>query len=172
MNYWGVYIMPKFPNQESVTMGKREKRDKEHPYCMMNLQAIQDALINIRSVGGMKLWIYLNKNSDNYVVDLSRAELTKHWGFTKDTYLKAKSELKELGYLVPVNGSDYLFTFNESLSENPTQTDDLSEKQTELIVDMLLSENPTKEQETSENPTNVDVLEENPTIVYHKDFIF
>jgi hypothetical protein len=94
---------------------------------------------------------------------LSRAELVAHWGFSKDTYLSGKNELKKLGYLTPVNGSDSIFTFHETLSENPTETDVLSENQTELIVETILSENQAKEQELSENPTNIDVLEENPT---------
>lgn len=155
--------MAKYANQDRILMGERVVRDKAHPFTMMNLEALQQAMTKIKTVGGMKLWIYLNKNSDNYVVDLSRAELVAHWGFTKDTYLSGKSELKKLGYLTPVNGSDSIFTFHESLSENPTQTDDLSENQTELIVETILSENQIKEQELSENPTNIDTLEENPT---------
>ena len=164
--------MAKYANQDRIIMGERVKRDGSHPYCIMNLQAVQDALINIRTVGGIKLWMYLNKNSDNYVVDLSRTELVEHWGFTKDTYLGGKNELKKLGYLTPVNGSDKIFTFHETLSENPTETDTLSEKQTEVIVDKYLSEKQTEEQDSSENPTNIDGLSENPTIVYHKDFVF
>ena len=155
--------MAKYANQDRILMGERVVRDKAHPFTMMNLEALQLAMQKIKTVGGIKLWMYLNKNADNYVVDLSRAELTQHWGFTKDTYLSGKNELKKLGYLVPVNGSDSIFTFHETLSENPTQTDDLSENQTELIVDMISSENPTEEQKVSENPTNIDVLEENPT---------
>ena len=165
--------MAKYANQDRILMGEREARDKIHPFCMVNLKALQQAMVNIRSIGGIKLWMYLDKNSDNYVVDLSRAELVQHWGFTKDTYLKGKAELKELGYLTPVNGSDSIFTFHEMiLSENPTETDVLSEKQTELIMEEILSENPTKEQKVSENPTNIDGLEEIPTVMYHKDFIF
>ena len=153
-------------------MGERVSRDKAHPFTMMNLEALQVAMQKIKTVGGIKLWIYLNKNADNYVVDLSRAELVAHWGFSKDTYLSGKNELKKLGYLTPVNGSDSIFTFHETLSENPTQTDDLSEKQTELIVDMISSENPTKEQKVSENPTDIDSLSENPTNISYNGFIF
>lgn len=155
--------MAKYANQDRILMGERIARDKAHPFTMMNLEALQQAMTKIKTVGGMKLWIYLNKNSDNYVVDLSRAELVTHWGFSKDTYLSGKNELKKLGYLTPANGSDSIFTFHETLSENPTETDDLSENQTELIVETILSENQTKEQKSSENPTNIDVLEENPT---------
>ena len=145
--------MAKYANQDRILMGERVIRDKAHPFTMMNLEALQIAMQKIKTVGGIKLWIYLNKNTDNYVVDLSRAELVAHWGFSKDTYLSGKNELKKLGYLTPVNGSDSIFTFHETLSENPTQTDGLSEKQTELIIETILSE----------NPTNIDVLEENPT---------
>ena len=164
--------MAKYANQDRILMGERVSRDKAHPFTMMNLEALQVAMQKIKTVGGIKLWIYLNKNADNYVVDLSRAELVAHWGFSKDTYLSGKNELKKLGYLTPVNGSDSIFTFHETLSENPTQTDDLSEKQTELIVDMISSENPTKEQKVSENPTDIDSLSENPTNISYNGFIF
>lgn len=164
--------MAKYANQDRVLMGERVVRDRAHPFTMMNLEALQQAMTKIKTVGGIKLWIYLNKNSDNYVVDLSRAELVAHWGFTKDTYLSGKSELKKLGYLTPVNGSDSIFTFHETLSENPTKTDVLSEKQTEMIVDMISSENPTKEQEVSENPTDKDSLSENPTNISYNGFVF
>lgn len=155
--------MAKYANQDRILMGERVVRDKAHPFTMMNLEALQQAMTKIKTVGGIKLWMYLNKNADNYIVDLSRAELVAHWGFTKDTYLAGKNELKKLGYLTSVNGSDKVFTFHEILSENPTEIDDLSENQTELIVETILSENQTKEQELSENPTNIDGLEENPT---------
>lgn len=164
--------MAKYANQDRILMGERVVRDKAHPFAMMNLEALQQAMAKIKTVGGMKLWMYLNKNSDNYIVDLSRAELVAHWGFTKDTYLSGKNELKKLGYLTSVNGSDKVFTFHETLSENPTETEDLSEKQTELIVDMISSENPTKEQEVSENPTDIDSLSENPTNISYNGFIF
>lgn len=164
--------MAKYANQDRILMGERVVRDKAHPFTMMNLEALQQAMAKIKTVGGMKLWMYLNKNSDNYIVDLSRAELVAHWGFTKDTYLSGKNELKKLGYLTSVNGSDKVFTFHETLSENPAETDDLSENQTELIVDMISSENLTKEQEVSENPTDIDSLSENPTNISYNGFIF
>ena len=159
----GVCVVAKYANQDRILMGERVVRDKAHPFTMMNLEALQLAMQKIKTVGGIKLWMYLNKNADNYVVDLSRAELVAHWGFSKDTYLSGKNELKKLGYLTSVNGSDSIFTFHETLSENPTKTDDLSENQTELIVETILSENQTKEQKVSDFPTNIDVLEENPT---------
>lgn len=164
--------MAKYANQDRVLMGERIVRDRAHPFTMMNLQALQQAMATIKTVGGIKLWMYLNKNSDNYVVDLSRAELTAHWGFTKDTYLSGKAELKKLGYLTSVNGSDSIFTFHESLSENPTDTAILAENPTDLNVDLILSENPTNEQELSENPTEIDSLSENPTNWNINGFIF
>lgn len=164
--------MAKYANQDRIVMGERVARDTNHPYCMMNLQALQDALVNIRTVGGIKLWMYLNKNSGSYVVDLSRAELMQHWGFSKDNYLGGKNELKKLGYLTPVDGSDKIFTFHETLSENPTNADTLSENQTEEIVEMILSENPTKMKKVSENPTNTAGLSENPTVIEYNGFVF
>jgi hypothetical protein len=161
--------MPKYANQFRITVGERAPRDAKHPYVKMNLEALQDAMRSLSKVGSVKLWLYLNKNVDNYVVDLSRAELTSHWGFSKDTYDSAKKELIAAGYLVPVDNSNTLYTFYEAVkSENPTKVNDLSENP----PIELLSENPPKSIETSENPTEIGTLSENPTIVYSKDFVF
>lgn len=159
--------MPKYANQERIIIGSRVPRDTKHPYARMNLSAVQDAMVNLRSIGGIKLWLYLNKNADNYTIDLSLTELVTHWGLTKDTYYKGKSELKEKGYLVPMDNSDKLFMFYESIvSENPTDLDsneNLSENPTKIDSDIDLSENPKEDMDLSENPTNIGGISENPT---------
>ena len=48
---------------------------------------------------GLKLWLYLNKNQDNYRTELSRVDCAK-WGIKKDSYYSAFDELIKKGFLV------------------------------------------------------------------------
>lgn len=50
----------------------------------------------------LKLWLYCNKNQDNYQFELSQKAL-QDWGLKKDAYQTAKKKLMELGYLVPTS---------------------------------------------------------------------
>jgi len=58
------------PNQKTIKIVKREPFNKENLYCMFHLDALQEAM---NSLAGehLKLWLYLNKNQDNYQFDLS-----------------------------------------------------------------------------------------------------
>lgn len=165
--------MANYPNQKTITIAARVARDKVHPYCMFNIQAMQQAMATIRTVGGIKIWMYLNKNVDNYSFDLSRAELMKHWGLTKDTYESGLKELIKLGYLVPINGNENLLTFYETIcAENPTKAATLSENPTELYEDSKVSENPTKSTTLEEKQTKVAISSENPTEISFNGFVF
>lgn len=104
--------MAKNANQDTIIIEKRI-RDKTHPYGMVSIDAVQVALQTINTIGGIKLWLYLNKNQDNYTFDLSKAECERNWGFTKNTYYTGKEELKALGYLTLAPGKSNLYVFHE-----------------------------------------------------------
>jgi hypothetical protein len=153
-----------YPNQKRITVGPRAARNGTNKYCMYNLEALQQAMAAIKTVGGIKIWMYINKNQDHYTFDLSRAELLSKWGLTKDTYDSGLKELIKLGYLTPINGNDKTLLFHEAVcAENPPKTDSLSENQTEMIVEQICVENQNKATTLEENPTTEASLSENPT---------
>ena len=161
-------------NQETIIIEKRV-RDKDHPYGMISLKATQEAMQNLSTIGGIKLWLYLNKNKDNYIFDLSKAELEKNWGFTKNTYYAGKEELKKKGYLTLAEGKTQLYVFHEfaQVSENQTKVVEMSENQTELLESLGVSENQTNELDLDENQTNEVELSENQTkIITIGGFVF
>ena len=85
-------------NQKIVQIAPRVKRDKDHLYAMMNLEAMQEAM---KVLGGssIKLWMYFNKNQDNHRFELSRVAC-EEWGIKKDAYYHAVKELTNKGFLV------------------------------------------------------------------------
>lgn len=117
--------MAKYANQKNVELADRVPRNKENIYATINIAALQQAMINIKGEA-LKLWLYINKNQDNYTFDLSQKELEK-WGLKKDSYYNAIAKLVELGYLEIRDNNKLIFY--ETL---PTEKE-VSEKQNEFF---------------------------------------
>lgn len=117
--------MAKYANQKTVELADRVPRNKENIYSTINIAALQQAMINIKGEA-LKLWLYINKNQDNYTFDLSQKELEK-WGLKKDSYYNAIAKLVELGYLEIRDNNKLIFY--ETL---PTEKE-VSEKQNEAF---------------------------------------
>lgn len=104
-------------NQKVVEIGARPKRDKNNLYAMVNLDALKEAMKNLKG-SSMKMWMYFNKNQNGYKFDLSRADCLE-WGIKKDSYYSAIADLIERGYLVPIReGSNHYMFYEVPLSEN------------------------------------------------------
>lgn len=58
-------------------------------------------------------WFALNSWADDSSFDLSFAYMRDHWNFSESTYKRAKKELMELGYLVPVKEGSNVYLFYE-----------------------------------------------------------
>lgn len=107
------------PNQKIVQVAKRTPRDQQHLYSMNNLDALQQAM-SILKGSGLKMWLYCNKNQDNYRFELSR-QACAEWGIRKDSYYEGIRNLIENGYLRPVStGSNIYYFYENALAENPT----------------------------------------------------
>lgn len=100
-----------YSNQKIVRIGNREKRDAQHIYSTMNIEAMQEAMMELRGET-FKLWCYLNKNQEGYQFELSQKECEKR-GIKKDVYYAAVKKLVELGYLVPIEEGSNIYVFFE-----------------------------------------------------------
>ena len=110
------------PNQKIVQIARRTKRDKENLYAMTNLEALQQAMNTLKG-SGLKMWLYLNKNQDNYRFDLSR-QACEEWGIKKDSYYDGIRNLIDKGYLRPMRaGSNIYIFFENRLAENPNSVE-------------------------------------------------
>ena len=66
------------------------------------------------------MWLYLNKNQDNYRFALSRVDCAE-WGIRKDSYYDGIKDLIANGYLRQSQPGSNLYIFYENaLTENPT----------------------------------------------------
>ena len=107
------------PNQKIVQVAKRTPRDQQHLYSMNNLEALQQAMNTLKG-SGLKMWLYLNKNQDNYRLELSQ-KACEEWGIKKDSYYDGFNDLVKHGYLRPSKeGSNIYHFFENALAENPT----------------------------------------------------
>ena len=109
------------PNQKRVIIGKRVKRNKSHLYAMMNIEALQEAIQNLKW-SSLKMWLYFNKNQDNYQFDLS-VKACKDWGIKKDSYYSGIAELIAKGYLVPIQEGSNVYVFFESANSEKQMSD-------------------------------------------------
>lgn len=110
------------PNQKIVQIARRTKRDKDNLYAMTNLEALQQAMNTLKG-SGLKMWLYLNKNQDNYRFDLSR-QACEEWGIKKDSYYEGIRNLIDNGYLRQIrDGSNIYLFFENRLAENPNSVE-------------------------------------------------
>ncbi len=66
------------------------------------------------------MWLYCNKNQDNYRFELSR-QTCAEWGIKKDSYYDGVKNLEEKGYLHRTQAGSNIYVFYETPTvENPT----------------------------------------------------
>ena len=86
---------------------------------MNNLDALRQAM-NCLKGSGLKMWLYCNKNQEQYRFGLSRVDCAE-WGIRKDSYYDGIKDLIANGYLRQSQPGSNLYIFYENaLTENPT----------------------------------------------------
>lgn len=130
-------------NQKVITIGRKEPCDKKNLYTTTNLDTLQEAMKTLKGES-FKLWCYLQKNQENFKLELSQ-KACEGWGIKKDAYYSGVNTLIKEGYLIET-GED-LFTF----SEKPKKTDansekpkDISEKPNNAVADFGKTEEKVK----------------------------
>lgn len=111
-------------NQKVIVVCK-ENADKDHPYSIINLSALDKALGTLKN-SEFKLWIYIAKNQNNYTFALSCADFCRTTGVSNKTYHSAVKSLIEKGYLVKKNidnDKDNTYTFHEAGFNVPMKED-------------------------------------------------
>ena len=86
---------------------------------MYNQEALRQAMTKLKG-SGLKMWLYINKNQDNYRFELSR-KACEEWGIKKDSYYDGFNDLVNKGYLrLSQPGSNIYYFYENALAENPT----------------------------------------------------
>ena len=100
------------PNQKIVHIASRETRDKDHLYMMANIEALSRAVRELKG-SGLQMWLYFNKNQDNYKFELSQKDAL-NFGVKKDSYYNGIKDLEEKGYLIPLRSNTNIYLFYET----------------------------------------------------------
>ena len=98
-----------YPNQFIITFPPQPKTDANHPYYKVNLDALQNAMNDLKKSGSLKLWMYLAIHSDMSSFGLSK-KACEEWGLKKDAYYAAWEELEQKGYLKKIGNDRFDFT--------------------------------------------------------------
>ncbi len=99
------------PNQKIVQIAPRTKRDSDHLYAMINIDALQAAVRDLKG-SALKMWLYFNKNQDGYKFELSQ-KTCSDWGIKKDSYYDGIRELESKGYLLRICEGSNIYKFYE-----------------------------------------------------------
>ena len=148
------------PNQKKVKIAPRIKRDRDHLFAMMNIEALQLAMQNLKG-SALKMWLYFNKNQDNYEFELSQKACSE-WGIKKDSYYSGVEELIKKGYLIPIVYGSNIYTFYEI-----PQLEKVALQKATLFseIDNCHFINQTEESQIPErNNTNITDIKQNKTI--------
>lgn len=166
--------MKTVPNQRIIKINK-SPTDKQHLYTTNNLQALFDAMHNLTSFCGFKLYMYLAKNQNNYDLALSSTDFCESASCSMTAYNTAFKELVDKGYLIQKAGSN-IFTFVDKVGNQEIEI----KTQVVKATDLLNAESEKKEIDlTTYKPEviireyTIDQLHRNQGIVNDiKDFIY
>lgn len=100
------------PNQKIITVHK-EKADKQHLFTANNLEALFEAMHNLVSTVGFKLYMYIAKNRDDFSFALSSSDFCQKANCGMRAYNTAVEELIRKGYLVRVKETETIHNFYE-----------------------------------------------------------
>lgn len=112
--------MSKVANQRTITVNK-EPCNTSNLYTTNNIKALDEALGRLQSYCGLKLYMYIAKNQDNYKFDLFSSDFCKLCQCSRTAYSTAFSELVEQGYLIKKEGTQTIYTFYDKaqIDEQP-----------------------------------------------------
>lgn len=126
--------MKTVPNQRIIKIIK-SPTDKQHLYTANNLQALFEAMQNLKSLCGFKLYMYLAKNQNNYEFALSSQDFCESAGCSMSAYNTAFKELVEKGYLIQKAGSKTNFTFIDKVSNQEIELKTIEDPKVENKID-------------------------------------
>lgn len=139
-------ILNKFPNQRVANI-KHTIHTKNNLFYTAGLEATDRALSEL-SGNAFKLYMYLNKNKQNYNALLSFQEIHKACKMAKQTYTNAFAELEEHGYLVLKDGTKTIYTFYENPDLANEENDTLEIEVKEETADVKVKKKPKKKDDS------------------------
>lgn len=119
------------PNQKTITINKYPIDYHVDNWMECHSKAIDYAMLDLKTLGSVKLYIYLAKNSDGAEWELSRTAFCNWSGLSREAYLAAVKDLIAKKYLIPDEEGD---------SKNPhLQFYDWPSKREDYIEDFIIT---------------------------------
>lgn len=101
--------MISYPNQKIITTQKQKSEiGGDVLYTTFLQSAGKYACEKLTKISSLKLWIYLEKNSDGYQFALSPKDC-EAWGISRDAYKAGVAELISKGFIRHQKGNFYVF---------------------------------------------------------------
>lgn len=98
-----------YPNQKIITTQKQKSEiGGDVLYTTFLQSAGKYACEKLTKISSLKLWIYLEKNSDGFQFALSPKDC-EAWGITRDAYKAGVAELISKGFIRHQKGNYYVF---------------------------------------------------------------
>lgn len=98
----------RFANQDSIIVKKGEDFTNPKEISIYHLKA-QSIAANLLSKNAYLLWEYLNRNQNEFRLELSFVAFTNIFHMSDKSYRRAKQELIEAKYMVQIKPSVYNF---------------------------------------------------------------
>lgn len=137
------YKLKTVPNQRIITIHK-EPTNRANKYTTNNLNALNQAVNDLQSKVGIKLYLYFASNQNDYKLALSSSDFCEWAGCGLTAYKTAFEELEQKGYLVQ-NGASTIYIFYDKAQINNEST---KEKDSNIIEDSKENEIHTTEEYT------------------------
>ena len=159
--------MARYANQKQITT-KKVRTDAGKPFMIVDIETMIKAAKNLNG-NEFKLYMYLSKNADDYVYNLSQIDVEMNIGLAKSTYYRAIDALIEKGYLYQPNPqvNNWIFTQIPKMGNKESQNEP---SQNETNISQIETEKSHFEYRNSINSINsIDSIDDACNALYDKE---
>jgi hypothetical protein len=135
-------------NQRTILI-TREPCNQNKLYTSITIDALSKAAGQIKTIGGLKLYLYLVSNQHGYKFALSSSDFCEWANICQNTYLKGFNELVSRGYLIPV-------------TKDLEQQEDGQEEKQDHVACYVFSDKPKTEQEAETAKQEIETTQHEP----------
>lgn len=119
-----------YANQRNITIHK-EPTNKFKIYTVNDNKSMFEAMENLTSQVGFKLYMYLASNRDNYNMNLSSEDFCEKANCGMTAYRTAFAELEENKYLIPKPDTQTVYAFYDKARNEDFEFEEVEEKERE-----------------------------------------
>lgn len=116
-----------YANQRVINI---RKQPMKKPFYYTNMENLKTAMQLISTVSALKMFLYLSKNENGIVWDLSSKDFQNWTDLSKNTVDNATKELLKIGYLIQPNEDIKRYIFYDNIDEAKAEKERLKSVET------------------------------------------